>query len=121
MSEIVAYIKSNKSLIDGITTGKVSVSDIIDNLTTNVSNKPLSAKQGVALKALIDAIVVPTKLSELTGDTTHRTVTDTEKSTWNAKSNFSGSYNDLTGKPSAETWTFTLADGSTVTKKVVLA
>lgn len=62
MSEVVAYIKSNKSLIDAITTSKVSVSDIIDNLTTNVSNKPLSAAQGVALKALIDAIVVPEKL-----------------------------------------------------------
>lgn len=56
MSELVAYVKSNKSLIDAITTSKVSVSDIIDNLTTNVSNKPLSAAQGVALKALIDAI-----------------------------------------------------------------
>lgn len=43
MSEIVAYIKSNKTLIEQITTNKVSVSDIIDNLTTNVSNKPLSA------------------------------------------------------------------------------
>lgn len=52
MSEIVAYIKSNKTLIEQITTNKVSVSDIIDNLTTNVSNKPLSAAQGVALKAL---------------------------------------------------------------------
>lgn len=62
MSEIVAYIKSNKSLIDAITTNKVSVSDIIDNLTTNVSNKPLSAAQGVALKALIDGIVIPDKL-----------------------------------------------------------
>ena len=60
MSEIVAYIKSNKSLIDSITTNKVSVADIVDNLTTNMSNKPLSAAQGVALKALIDAIVVPT-------------------------------------------------------------
>lgn len=56
MSEVVAYVKSNKSLIDAITTSKVSVSDIIDNLTTNISNKPLSAAQGVALKALIDAI-----------------------------------------------------------------
>ena len=56
MSEVVAYIKSNKSLIDAITTSKINVSDIIDNLTTNVSNKPLSAAQGVALKALIDAI-----------------------------------------------------------------
>lgn len=57
MSEVVAYIKSNKSLIDSITTSKVSVSDIIDNLTTNVANKPLSAAQGVALKALIDGIL----------------------------------------------------------------
>lgn len=56
MAEIVAYIKSNKSLIDSITTSKVNVADIIDNLTTNVSTKPLSAAQGVALKALIDAL-----------------------------------------------------------------
>lgn len=62
MSEVVAYIKSNKSLIDAITTSKVNVSDIIDNLTTNISNKPLSAAQGVALKALIDAITIPDTL-----------------------------------------------------------
>lgn len=68
MSEIVAYIKNNKTLIEGVTTNKVNVSDIINNLTTNVSDKPLSAAQGVALKALIDAIVVPTKVSELTND-----------------------------------------------------
>ncbi|MGN8964028.1 hypothetical protein [Bariatricus sp. HCP28S3_D3] len=76
MSEVVAYIKSNKSLIDAITTSKVNVSDIIDNLTTNVSNKPLSASQGVALKALIDAIVVPTKLSELENDSGYAKTTD---------------------------------------------
>lgn len=62
LSEIVAYIKSNKSLIDAITTSKVNVADIVDNLTTNVANKPLSAAQGVALKALIDTITVPDKL-----------------------------------------------------------
>lgn len=56
MAEIVAYIKSNKSLIDSITTSKVNVTDIINNLTTNVSTKPLSAAQGVALKALIDSL-----------------------------------------------------------------
>lgn len=99
MKEVVAYIKNNKSLIDGITTSKVNVSDIIDNLATNVTDKPLSAAQGVALKALIDGITVPTKLSELSGDSTHRLVTDTEKAAWNAKSNFSGAYGDLTGKP----------------------
>lgn len=68
-SEIVAYIKSNKSLIEAITTNKVSVTDIVDNLTTSLSNKPLSAKQGAVLKSLIDEvktalgkITIPTKL-----------------------------------------------------------
>ncbi|MCI5952545.1 MAG: hypothetical protein MRZ63_09565 [Anaerostipes sp.] len=75
-SEIVAYVKSNKSLIDAITTSKVSVLDIIDNLTTNVANKPLSASQGVKLKALIDAIIVPTKLSELENDSGYAKTTD---------------------------------------------
>lgn len=56
LSEIVAYITSNKSLIDAITTSKVSVSDIINNLTTNAANRPLSAAQGVVLKGLIDAV-----------------------------------------------------------------
>lgn len=75
MSELVAYIKSNRELIEGVTTDKVNVTDIIDNLTTNVANKPLSAAQGVALKGLIDAlqtavnkIKVPTKVSELEND-----------------------------------------------------
>ena len=76
MSEVVAYIKSNKSLINAITTSKINVSDIIDNLTTNVSNKPLSAAQGAKLKALIDAIVVPTKLSELENDSGYAKTTD---------------------------------------------
>lgn len=56
LSEIIAYIKSNKSLIDSITTSKVNVSDIVDDLTTNVSDKPLSAAQGVVIQALIDAL-----------------------------------------------------------------
>lgn len=64
MSEIVAYIKDNRELIESITTGKISVSDIVDNLTTNVSTKPLSASQGVVLKGLIDSLqtVVNTKV-----------------------------------------------------------
>lgn len=70
MSEIVAYIKSNKSLIDGITTGKVNVVDIVNNLTTNASNKPLSAAQGVALKALIDGITTTSDNWELLVDST---------------------------------------------------
>ena len=56
MSEVVAYIKSNKSLIDAITTSKVSVADIVNDLVTNVTDKPLSAAQGVAIKGLIDEL-----------------------------------------------------------------
>jgi hypothetical protein len=56
LSEIVAYIKANKSLIDVITTSKVNVSDIIDNLETGNAVKPLSANMGKQLKALLDAL-----------------------------------------------------------------
>lgn len=38
-------------------------------------------------------------LSDAIEDSTHRTVTDAEKSSWNGKADFSGSYNDLTDKP----------------------
>lgn len=56
MSEVVAYIKSNKTLIDAITTSKVSVADIVNDLATNAADKPLSAAQGVVIKTLIDAL-----------------------------------------------------------------
>ncbi len=69
LSEIVAYIKNNKSLIDGITTSKVNVSDIIDNLTSTAVNKPLSAKQGKVLKDLINALTtaVGNKVDKVSG------------------------------------------------------
>ena len=56
LSELLALINDNAADIESITNGKVNVSDIINNLTTNVTNKPLSAAQGVAIKTLIDAL-----------------------------------------------------------------
>ena len=53
LSEIVAYIKSNRTLIENVTTNKVNVSDIINNLTSTDINKPLSAKQGKIINDLI--------------------------------------------------------------------
>lgn len=114
LSEVVVYIKNNKDLIDGVTTSKVNIADIVDNLTTSVSNKPLSAKQGVILKSLIDDIVVPTLLSELEQDASHRLVTDTEKQTWNSKSNFGGKFSDLTNKPTTLDG-YGITDGATKT------
>lgn len=113
--EVVAYIKNNKALIDGITTSKVNVADIINNLVTSATNKPLSAAQGMALRLMIEGLTaadvgalpsdtpIPYKLSDMAGDTTHRTVTDAEKAAWNDKSNFSGAYKDLSGKPTLGT------------------
>ena len=156
--EIVAYIKANRTLIDNVTAAKVNVSDIVDNLVSNVTNRPLSAAQGVALKALIDAIIVPTKVSQLANDKNYLTsvpseyITETELNAkgyltqhqslsgyaktvdhytktesdnkYQPKGNYLTSHQDISGKAdksSAETWTFKLKDGSTVTKKVVLA
>lgn len=56
LSEIVAYIKSNRSLIESVTTNKVNVSDVINNLTSTSVDKPLAANQGKVLKELIDTL-----------------------------------------------------------------
>ena len=64
MAELVEYIKDNRELIEGVTTNKINVSDIIDNLTTNVSDKPLSAAQGTVLKKLIDELQLHIKTDE---------------------------------------------------------
>lgn len=117
MSEVVAYIKSNKSMIDAITTSKVSVADIVNNLTTNISNKPLSAAQGVALKELIDAlsnsmtayrtaaaqdVIDSGKVDKVTGKgLSSNDYTDAAKAKVDALAPVatSGDYDDLTNKP----------------------
>lgn len=55
---------------------------------------------------------IPKKLSELEDDSTHRTVTDDEKRTWNNKSDFSGRYQDLTGRPFIPSKTSDLSNDS---------
>lgn len=54
--------------------------------------------------ALPSTTVIPSKLSELTADDEHETVTKGEKQAWNAKSDFSGEYRDLKGKPEFAEW-----------------
>ena len=70
--------------------------------TRTVNGKALSGDITLSasdVKALPDTTSIPTTLAGLTEDATHRLVTDSEKTSWNAKSNFSGNYNDLTNKP----------------------
>lgn len=58
---------------------------------------------------------IPTQLSQLSGDATHRVVTDAEKSAWNSKSDFDGNYNNLTNKPSIPTVSTSVSSSSTTT------
>lgn len=80
-------------------------------IATKVAAKGFYTKSEV--DGLIARIAVPTKLSQLTDDTTHRTVSDTEKQKWNNKSDFNGSYNSLTDKPTIPTKLSQLTDDST--------
>lgn len=71
LKEIVDFIKSNKTLIESITTTKINVDDIINNLTTNDPKKPLSAAQGVVIQELIDALQTAVNNKANTNDLTN--------------------------------------------------
>lgn len=86
-------------------------------IATKVAAKGFYTKSEV--DGLIAKIVVPTKLSQLGDDTTHRLVTDAEKQKWNNKSDFNGSYNSLVNKPTIPSKLSQLAEDNnhmTVTK-----
>lgn len=56
LSEVLTLINNNKGTLESLTTTKINVSDIVNNLTTNSASKVLSAAQGVEIKKLIDAL-----------------------------------------------------------------
>lgn len=104
------------------------IQDMIDNIQTDyipLRNKPkINNIELTGNKSLHELGIqregnyaleedIPTTLAELSEDSTHRTVTDIEKTTWNNKSDFSGSYNDLTDKPTIPDELKDLSDDST--------
>ncbi len=116
---------NNKALSSNISLGASDVGAVPTSRTINgkalSGNITLSASD---VKALPDTTTIPTTLASLTGDTTHRVVTDAEKTTWNAKSNFSGNYNDLTNKPTIPSInglaTETYVDNAVANKEFIL-
>lgn len=56
LSELLALIDENIEDIENIVANNVKYSDIINNLTTNLADKALSAAQGVELKRLIEEV-----------------------------------------------------------------
>ena len=95
--------------IDSKLSGKADLEHTHSNyvsITRKINSKELSsdiALSAIDVGALPDTTESPGALADLTDDATHRIVTDDEKAAWNAKSDFSGSYNDLTDKPSIPT------------------
>ena len=74
-------------ITDAYTDAEVDA-EIISHNTAADAHSDIRASL-TAMADNIDALdnSIPTALSDLTADETHRTVTDTEKSTWNAKAN----------------------------------
>ena len=96
-----------KSVYDANDDGVVDEATTLTGLTASVGE--LNALDGITsnvqgqLNNKANAGDIPTDLADLNDDATHRLVTDTEKSMWDNKSNFSGSYDDLTDKPTLGT------------------
>lgn len=84
------YTTAEKNKLAGIAAG--AEVNTVDSVNSKTGAVVLTASD-------VGALSDDTVLADLATDATHRTVTDTEKATWNAKSNFSGNYNDLTNKP----------------------
>lgn len=95
---------TNKPIIPTKTSDLTNNSGFIDKNVNDLENyTKTSDLSSVATSGsyndLSNKPTIPDELSDLSDDSTHRLVTDTEKTTWNNKSNFSGSYDDLTNKP----------------------
>jgi hypothetical protein len=101
-NSVLAYENDYENLInkpsinDTELNGDLSLEDlgIVNNVQPNWEQDDTEAEDYIKNKPDI-----PENLSDLNDDADHRTVSDTEKTTWDNKSNFSGSYNDLTDKP----------------------
>lgn len=75
---------------------KVAGKTLSTNDFTDIEKNKL---QGVEVGANNYRHPIKHEVDIITQDSTHRFVTDENITNWNAKSNFSGSYNDLTNKP----------------------
>lgn len=139
------------SIVDSYDTPITSIDDMVMTINREITGNEGKSYTEYLRESVIDPaiaeelgkVTIPTKTSQLTNDsgflTQHQSLSGyaktsdipTKTSQLNNDSGFitaedipEAQVPDLSGyalKSSAETWTFTLADGSTVTKKVVLA
>ena len=112
LSEIVKYIKSNKTLIDQITTSKINVVDIVDDLSSDNTNKPLSARQGKVLNELIENLSLDfqDKIEDIRGDS----IIGVQKS----GNTYNLSHNNILRKDTSSNKTLNYGDSFSVVKNV---
>ena len=104
-----------------ITSGGTSTSSMI-KLQDAIATAGGSGITSGQVQTMIDkSISGKTNQSDFTAHTANTTVhvTEAEKNTWNAKSNFSGNYNDLTNKPTIPN--YTAGSGITISNNVISA
>lgn len=104
-----------------ITSGGTSTSSMI-KLQDAISTAGGSGITSGQVQTMIDeSISGKTNQSDFTAHTANTTVhvTSAEKNTWNAKSDFSGDYNDLTNKPTIPN--YTAGTGINITNNVISA
>ena len=100
--EPISEEKIEKSVKSYLEKNPVEETDPTVPAWAKTEEKPTYTAEEVG--ALPSTTVIPSKLSELTADDEHETVTKEEKQAWNAKSDFSGEYRDLRGKPELAEW-----------------
>lgn len=76
---------AEKTKLSGIETG-AEVNNISDVNATDLTDGGATTLHKHSYNDLDNKPTIPDELADLTGDSTHRTVTDTEKNTWNGKS-----------------------------------
>ena len=96
LDEITVSLSDNKNALIELR-AKVNDFSTEDNLSSNNSNKPLSALQGKVLNEKI--LNVDKKTHTHTDLSILNQITSTKVLEWDNKSTFSGNYNDLENKP----------------------
>lgn len=117
---------SNKPQINNVElVGNKSLSDIGVQQTVISETEPMDESVEVWIDPSGDVTTIPTKTSDLVNDSGFiteetdptvpsyvKSITQDNITSWNSKSNFSGSYNDLTDKPSIPNATSDLTNDS---------
>ena len=116
VADELSNIAYSGSLADGTgdSTHRLVTDTQITNWETAYANSHTHSNKSVLdTISSISQIAITGDLADGFDDSSHRLVTDLQIDTWNAKSNFSGAYSDLTGKPTIPTTLAQLSGDST--------